>query len=453
MGSIILFTLIFPLIADPSYTSIAVEILLITSAAVAWNIFSGYTGYVSLGHATYYGIGAYTLALATQNWHIPGGYSPFLLLPLAGLVAGIFSTLLGWIALRTRRYAFMVITVAIFFIFQLLAYNLHDITNGANGIFLPLPMWSDELYNLPFYYVALLLLMLAVFVSWWIRHSRFGLLLLAIGEDEDRVRSLGSRVGYHKFAAYVLSAIFTGMIGALSIYFAGLITPSFAFNQTLDITVVTVTFFGGVGSVSGPIIGGLLLEPLQTYLSQTYGNAATDLNLVLFGCFLLVVILLLPKGIVPSVQKRWSTWRAGREKPESLPALASAHLATATASPALPRSFLDAQAKPLQLASTEAHSTQIAEVQPHFPAAKIIVSRPQPSGGIQSPTLSRSLYKVRSQRLVSGVLNESVAEQGQMLANPTVSWRCPICRKPFLLKLDMCYCPRCGFTRFLTTGK
>ncbi len=121
MGSIILFTLIFPLIADPSYTSIAVEILLITSAAVAWNIFSGYTGYVSLGHATYYGIGAYTLALATQNWHIPGGYSPFLLLPLAGLVAGIFSTPLGWIALRTRRYAFMVITVAIFFIFQLLA--------------------------------------------------------------------------------------------------------------------------------------------------------------------------------------------------------------------------------------------------------------------------------------------------------------------------------------------
>jgi branched-chain amino acid transport system permease protein len=115
---IILIALIFPLIADSS--DIAIQVLLLMGASAAWNIFSGYTGYISLGQATYYGLGAYTLTLASQDWHMQGGYGLFLLLPLAGLVAGVFSLPLGWIALHTRRYTFMVITIAIFFIFQLM---------------------------------------------------------------------------------------------------------------------------------------------------------------------------------------------------------------------------------------------------------------------------------------------------------------------------------------------
>src|SRR2546425_12005960 len=138
--AIILFSLAFPiLIGDSTINSMAVNVLLLTGAAVVWNIFSGYTGYISLGHATYYGLGAYILTLACQDWHIPGGYEPFLLVPLAGLVAGVFSIPLGWIALRTRQYTFMVITIAIFFFFQLLCYKLSGITRCSTWFFLSVP--------------------------------------------------------------------------------------------------------------------------------------------------------------------------------------------------------------------------------------------------------------------------------------------------------------------------
>ena len=122
--------LLFPLWADSATTSMAIFTLIFAGMATGWNMFSGYTGYISLGHMVYYGLGAYTLAIACQDWHIPGGSEPLLLLPLAGLVAGVLAIPLGWIALRTRRYTFMVITIAIFFLFQVLAYNL-PASNGS----------------------------------------------------------------------------------------------------------------------------------------------------------------------------------------------------------------------------------------------------------------------------------------------------------------------------------
>src|SRR5215471_15939961 len=161
------------LIGDSTTVAIAIDVLLITAAAVSWNIFSGYTGYISLGNAAYYGIGAYALALVVQDWHVSGGFLPFLLLPLAGIIAGAFSVPLGWIALRTRRFTFIIITIAIYFIFQSLAYNLRGLTGGSEGIFLPIPGWSADLVNLPFYFVASAIVLLVTLVSWWIRHSKY----------------------------------------------------------------------------------------------------------------------------------------------------------------------------------------------------------------------------------------------------------------------------------------
>ncbi len=107
---------------DATITSIGFFALLYTGAAIAWNLLSGYTGYISLGHATFYGLGTYTLAIICERWNVPGGYMPFLLLPLAGLVAAIFAVPLGWIALRTSQVGFAVVTLSYVFIFQLLAY-------------------------------------------------------------------------------------------------------------------------------------------------------------------------------------------------------------------------------------------------------------------------------------------------------------------------------------------
>jgi branched-chain amino acid transport system permease protein len=434
------------LIGDPNTVTMAVDVLLLTGAAVAWNIFSGYTGYISLGNATYYGIGAYVLALVCQDWHISDGYASFLLLPFAGLVAGAFAVPLGWIALRTRRYTFMVITIAIFFIFQSLAYNLRGLTGGSEGIFLPIPGWSSDLFNLLFYFVASTFLVLVTLVSWWIRHSKYGLVLLAIRDDEDRVRGLGVPTGQYKLGSYVLSAAFTGIVGAIAIYFMGLINPSIAFDQGFDLTIVTVSFLGGIGTVMGPIIGGLLLVPIQTFFIQQYGALATGFDQMLFGGGLLVVILLLPEGIVPSLHKRWKVWEASRTRMQTLVRGTLSSSFAVIPIDASERSdvvdVVDVKGTIEQNMPVERMSNKIDWVIPSIPARQSVMLHP--------PMIVSQ--RVKAQRLVPISTSESMIKQEPVVFIPVTSWRCPFCRRPFLLKDNTCYCPRCSYTRSLTQG-
>jgi len=310
--ALLLIAIVFPVLISPTtaVNDMAVYTMIYAMGVTGWNIFSGYTGYISIGHAVYFGIGAYTMALTCQAWNVPGGYLPFLLLPLTGLVACAFAVPLGFLALRVRRYAFSVTTIALMFIFQLLGYNLRGITNGSLGLYLPQPSWSSGVYDLPFYYVGLALLLLAIGVSWRVRHSKYGLGLLAIRDDEDRAFGLGVKTAAYKLSAYVISAFFVGMTGALFVYFLGTIFPQFVFDPIVDVNLTTMAFLGGLGTISGPILGALIVTPLQQWLLLQFGGSS--LNLILFGSFLLVILLLLPQGIVPSVQERWASWRAHR---------------------------------------------------------------------------------------------------------------------------------------------
>ncbi|HZS89290.1 MAG TPA: branched-chain amino acid ABC transporter permease [Chloroflexota bacterium] len=310
--ALLVLALVFPLVfSNGTVTSIAFFALMFAAAATGWNIFAGYTGYIALGHAAFFGLGAYALALMCQDWNIPGGYLPFLLLPLVGVIVAICAVPIGWIALRTRRHTFVVITIAIFFIMQLMAYNLTNITNGSAGIGLPLPPWTGAFYNVPFYYVTLAVLLLAIGVSWWVRHSKYGLGLLAIRDDEDRARGLGVRTGAFKLSAFVISAFFVGITGALYAYFLESISPPFAFDALYDVAIALMAFFGGLGTLAGPIVGALILEPIQQYLALQQDTAG-GLYLVLYGALFLIVILVLPEGIVPSLARWWAAWTATR---------------------------------------------------------------------------------------------------------------------------------------------
>lgn len=310
--ALIVFGGIFPVVISPNdaVNSIAVFTLISAVAVVGWNIFSGYTGYVSLGHSVFFGFGSYTLGLISLHWRIPGGWDPFLLLPLAGLVAGAVALPLGWIALRVRRHTFIVITIAFVFIFQLLAYNLSTFTGGSSGVFMPLTPWFAPYADLPFYYVAFALLLLAVLISWWVRHSKFGLGLLAIRDDEDRARGLGVKTYPFKLTAYVVSAIFVSMAGAIYAYYVGSVYPEQGFNPALDLTIALMAFFGGLGTVAGPLVGALLISPLQLWLDLQFGGHG--INLIIYGALFLVIMLWLPRGAVPSAQQRWANWMAAR---------------------------------------------------------------------------------------------------------------------------------------------
>lgn len=301
-------TITFPLlIPDPETITIAIFTLLFAAIVTGWNILTGYTGYIALGHAAYFGIGAYALAIICLRWHIPGGYGVFLLVPVAGIVAAIIALPLGWIALRARRHTFVIITIAMFFIVQLLAYNLRDVTNGSTGLNLPIPLdWTGDFFNIPFYYVAVALLLLAISISWWVRHSKYGLGLLAIRDDEDRALSLGVKTGLAKLTAFMLSALIVGMAGAIWAYFVESIYPATALDPTFDIAMALMGFLGGIGTLAGPVLGALILEPTRQYFASEYGQSGY--YLIIYGALFLIILLLLPQGIVPTLQARWNSF-------------------------------------------------------------------------------------------------------------------------------------------------
>lgn len=310
LAGVVTFPFIF---SNPAQTTVAFFTLVFAASGTAWNVFSGYTGYIALGHAVFFGLGAYTLALAAQRWSIPGGFGLFALVPVAGLVAAVFAVPLGIIALRTRRHTFVVITIAFLFIFQLLAYNLRGLTGGSAGLEYPMPTWSGDVFNLPFYYVMVVILLLAVGTSWFVRHSKYGLELLAIRDDEERALGLGVRTGLLKLSAFTLSGFFVGMCGAVWGYFIGSIYPNTGFDANFDVVVALMAFLGGLGTIIGPLLGALIIIPMQQYLgiylaslaNQNSGipllNNAVGLYLVLYGALFIVVILLLPQGIVPAL--------------------------------------------------------------------------------------------------------------------------------------------------------
>jgi branched-chain amino acid transport system permease protein len=309
---------IFPLVfTSELVTQIAVDTLIFAGAAAAWNIFSGYSGYISLGHAVFFGAGAYTAGVAAQDWQISGS-AEFLLLPLAAAVAAVIAVPFGLIALRVRRHTFVVVTIAVFFIFQLMAFNL-AVTGGSVGINAPFLGWAPATYNNPFYYLALIIAAGTTALSWLIRRSRFGLQLRAIRDDEDRARGLGVQVMRVKLTAFIISAVVMGLVGALWFFFIVQVLPQYGFDPLLDLSVALMAFLGGLGRVAGPVLGALILEPGQQYLTLHIGNSY--LSEIILGALFLLVILFLPRGIIPFLEERLTAWRGRAARaPDTVPA-------------------------------------------------------------------------------------------------------------------------------------
>ena len=222
-------------------------------------------------------------------------------------MAAVIAVPFGLIALRVRRHTFVVVTIAIFFIFQLMAANF-SFTGGTSGLSAPFLAWNPATYNDPFYYLALAIVVGTIGLAWLIRGSRFGLQLRAIRDDEERARGLGVRTMRVKLAAFVISAFVTGMLGGLWFYFITQVLPQSGFDPLFDLSVALIAFFGGLGTVSGPVLGALILVPAQQYFTEQFTN--DYLSQIVFGSLFLVVILLLPRGVIPTAGEKIASWRA-----------------------------------------------------------------------------------------------------------------------------------------------
>jgi ABC-type branched-subunit amino acid transport system permease subunit len=301
LGIALLTLLIFPLIQRSQYYQhVMVMTMMAAVLASSWNILGGYAGYTSLGHAAFFGLGGYLVALAHNHF----GWHPFISTWFLGFLVTAVALILGWISLRTHGSAFVVVTIAMVFIFRIVALNLSNITNGARGLTQPRPgwggvPWSPEFIKVPFHYIMLILLCLTIFASWRIRQSKFGLGLIAIREDEGKAEAVGINTMLYKVLAFGLSAYFMGVAGGIYSYFFTYIDPQFIFDVFTGVTMVLIAILGGRGTLWGPVLGAFIMEPLGNWIIGTFGG--TQIHLTIFGGILLIVMLFMPQGILPTL--------------------------------------------------------------------------------------------------------------------------------------------------------
>jgi len=284
-------------------TVLILTLLLVVSSS-GWNIISGFAGYVSLGQSAFIGVGAYTVGILSKHTDV----SPFVLAPLGGLAAAALAAILGLVAMRARGHAFVIITIAFLFLMQTLALNLQSITGGSAGITLPLPTWSTDIGELPFYYAMLVLAVLSVALAAWIRRSKLGAGLLAIREDEGKAAAIGIRTPAYKLIGFVVSAVLIGIAGGIDGYFLTFIDPRGMFDILISVQIVLAALLGGRGTIWGPVLGAFLLQPLSEVVNNYFGTRL-GIRLLVFGGLLALVVMLMPNGIIPTIRTAVRRWR------------------------------------------------------------------------------------------------------------------------------------------------
>jgi branched-chain amino acid transport system permease protein len=282
----------------------------------AWNIIGGFAGQYSFGHAAYFGAGAYTTMILISTWNVN---------PLAGMLAGIvvaavIALITGSIVFGLRGHYFALASIAVAEIIRLSVLNF-EFTGGAQGILLAnVTMWGLDLNSKdPFYYGMLLLLLVTLSVTIWLRKSKTGYYLQAIREDQDAASSLGINLSRYKNRALLLSAALSSVAGSLYAVYIRFIDTSAVLDLRLSIEIILTAIIGGVGTLWGPVLGALLLVPLAEMLrSNVIGDwlvkagvvsetSAVGLflnenlahaHVLVYGIITVLCILYLPKGIL-----------------------------------------------------------------------------------------------------------------------------------------------------------
>jgi ABC-type branched-subunit amino acid transport system ATPase component/ABC-type branched-subunit amino acid transport system permease subunit len=304
IAAAILLVAVFPVLSDDLYyQNMIILSMVFAVGAVGLNIITGYAGYISLGQGAFVGLGAYTVGICVGDI----GGSPWVWVPVAGLLAGAVAALLGVVAMRARGHAFVILTIAFLFLVQLLATNWDELTNGSGGITLPIPTWSVEYQFWPFYYALMGLLALSLVASWWIRRNKFGMGLIAIREDEDKAATVGVSTPTYKILAFVSSAVFVGMAGGVYGYYISFIDPLGMFNILLSVQIILSLLLGGRATLWGPVLGAFIIEWLNETSNNEFGGG--NARLLIFGGLLALVVLFLPQGIIPTADSWIKRWR------------------------------------------------------------------------------------------------------------------------------------------------
>ena len=276
----------------PSYrtTFLALTFMYVTLAS-SWNILSGYTGYVSFGHAAFFGLGAYVASLLITRL---GAH--WLLASLSGgILAALVALPLGAILLRLRGPYFAISMLGLAAALEVAALSWFDLTRGGSGLNLPPTL------NLHQVYFAMAASMVAVvFLSFRIIRSKYGLRLLAIREDEQAADAMGIDTTRHKVSAFMISAFFPGVVGGIYAWHLAYIDPNSVFRPILSIGMVIMSMFGGVGTVLGPVIGAVVLN----VVAEAFWARLPELHRGVYGLLIILVVVLVPGGLMSVLRNR-----------------------------------------------------------------------------------------------------------------------------------------------------
>ena len=277
--------------------------------AQAWNILGGFGGQFSFGHAVFFGTGAYVQAVAQLQF----GLNAWAALPLAMAAAALVGAIVGALSFRygLKGSYFALVTLAFAEVFRIVALSV-DFTGGGVGLMLPL---QASAANLQFPsragYVLLLggLLVAALIITAWLRHSRFGARLQAVRDNEDAARAVGVDPFATGLGAIALSGAFTGAAGAVYVQVFQYIDPAIAYGPHVSVEALVGAIVGGMGTLWGPVLGALALHTLADLTRNLFGELP-GLNLVVYGTVLVLIVMFMPRGIAGL----WQQWQQRRRR-------------------------------------------------------------------------------------------------------------------------------------------
>jgi branched-chain amino acid transport system permease protein len=298
--------LLAPLAILPESYVMRVLILVLLFAAMgqAWNLVTGLTNRVSLGHAAFFGIGAYTSTLLLINYNV----SPWIGMLIGGVIAAVLSLFLSYPTLRLRGHYFALATLGFGEVIRIVANSWGELTGGPVGLSIPLAAGESfamlQFRNPYFYYYTMLVaLVLVSGVFWLVTTSRLGYFLRAVRENEDAAEVIGVNTTQVKVRMMTLSAFITAMLGTLYAQYNAFIDPLSVFGLVnISVFMALVCIIGGLGTLWGPIVGAALLIPFREFSSALLGGSQTGLADLFYGALLIAIILTVPRGLTPAVR-------------------------------------------------------------------------------------------------------------------------------------------------------
>lgn len=284
---LILLALVFPFLVGFSnyYLTLAFMMSIYIIAALGLNLLLGYGGQVSVGQAGFLMIGSYTVAILSSRIGIPF----VLALLLSGVVTALIGVIIGLSAARLKGHFLAVVTLGFGISVPLIVLNWSSLTGGYSGMAVTKP---EIIFGIPFYYVAILVMLISIVVIYNIVHSSLGRAFIAIRDSEVAAQSMGINVPLYKLYMFVISAFFTGIAGGMYAYWFGFVSPN-DFTLATSFLILAMVVVGGLASIPGAIIGAALLSVVPHYTDQFVGVT----NLVI-GALMVLIILFLPKGLV-----------------------------------------------------------------------------------------------------------------------------------------------------------